>query len=131
MSNKFGIENFSKDELTIEVKDRSEGNTISVNWIGRVYMIDPSEIIGPYLENVHKIIQDNSLKYINVDFTELRLLNSSGLKAVIKWFKSIGELPEEKKYKIKLVYDGGSDWQITSLSMLNELFPKIIEKIPV
>ncbi len=130
MSSKFGIDDFKKDELIIEIND-SEENTITINFTGRIYMLNPTEIIGPYLQDLHDKIVDKGFDYINVNFTNLHLLNSSGLKAIIKWFKSIDNLDGDKKYNVKLYYNADVDWQVTSLAMLTELFPKIIDKKPV
>ncbi len=130
MSSKYGIEDFQKDELNIEIKDNDEG-TITVSFNGRIYMLNPTEIVGPFLLDLHSKILDKGFNSIRVDFTNLHLLNSSGLKAIIKWFKSIDGLDNDQKYKVKLYYKADMDWQVTSLAMLTELFPYIIEKKPV
>lgn len=127
MTNRIGMDNFQKDDLKIEVKDGNNGK-LNIFFIGRIYMLNPGEIVSPYLEELHTHMVSNGIKQVSVNFAGLHLLNSSGLKTIIRWFKMDEKLSEDKRYYIDLYYDEKVDWQETSLAMLTELFPDIINK---
>ncbi len=127
MNNRIEMEDFNQNDLKIEVKDGNNGK-LNIFFIGRIYMLNPSEIVGPYLEKLHKHMVDKGIKQVSVNFAGLHLLNSSGLKTIIRWFKLNEKLNDDKKYYIDLYYDEKVDWQETSLAMLTELFPEIINK---
>jgi hypothetical protein len=128
MGNRLEIDDLKDNDLLIEVKDGID-NSIDVFFIGKIYMLNPTELVGTYLDELHDKLILYSIKNVTVNFYNLKLLNSSGLKTIIKWFKTNASL--ENHYNIKLYYNKSIDWQETSLAMLTELFPLTIEKIPL
>ena len=53
-------------------------------------------------------------------------MNSGGIKTLIKWVTKMLNLPEDEKYKFKIIANGGIAWQEASLQMLSKLNPAFI-----
>ena len=105
------------DKFTIEII----GNTIKFS--GCIDLQDPEPIITPFFNKIHDQIIKLDIKEVNLDFKELSFLNSSGIKTITKWIMKITILPENKKYKMKLLYSEDITWQRTSLMILTYLAP--------
>jgi hypothetical protein len=80
-----------------------------------------------FFEQIHNNIIENGIKYVELDFSKLTFLNSSGIKTLIKWITKVTPLPADKKYNFKVIANSQITWQETSLKMLSMLAPGLIE----
>lgn len=83
---------------------------------------DPSSFLGPFLLTVHDQACSNGIHEIQVDFTDLKFLNSAGLCEFTDWIAKLEEIPEDKQYDI--CFFGAPDkhqWQKTTLQTMQLL----------
>ncbi|OHD10974.1 MAG: hypothetical protein A2086_09115 [Spirochaetes bacterium GWD1_27_9] len=123
--NKFGIENVITEKATVELADIANG--IKVTFTGDIDVQNPEPIFVPFFEQIHNKVIQNSVKYVELDFSKLTFLNSSGIKTLIKWITKVTPLPADQKYRFKIVANSEITWQETSLKMLAMLAPGLIE----
>ncbi len=123
--NKLGIEQIKQGKVTIDVSDNAAGLSIKV--VGDIDMQDPSVILDPLFDNVHKGAIASGLKVVEFDLRELAFLNSSGIKAIAKWIMNLSTSPADKKYVIKILQNKSISWQTTSLPTLTFLLPGAVQ----
>ena len=123
--NKFGIDNVITEKATVELTDLSNGVKVLFN--GDIDVQNPEPIFMPFFEEIHNKIIEVGIKYVELDFTKLTFLNSSGIKTLIKWITKVTPLPTDKKYRFKIIANSEITWQETSLKMLSMLAPGLIE----
>lgn len=118
------FDKLSFDKFIIEIM----GSTIKFS--GCIDLQDPEPIITPFFAKIHEQITKQDIKEISLDFKELNFLNSSGIKTITKWIMKVTILPENKKYKMKLLYSEDITWQRTSLMILTYLAPGNVFALP-
>ena len=123
--NKFGLENVVTEKANVELTDLDNG--VKVNFVGDIDVQNPEPIFVPFFEQIHNNIIENGIKYVELDFSKLTFLNSSGIKTLIKWITKVTPLPTDKKYNFKVIANSQITWQETSLKMLSMLAPGLIE----
>lgn len=123
--NKFGLENVVTEKSNVELTDLDNG--VKVNFSGDIDIQNPEPIFVPFFEQIHNNIIENGIKYVELDFSKLTFLNSSGIKTLIKWITKVTPLPADKKYNFKVIANSQITWQETSLKMLSMLAPGLIE----
>lgn len=127
MSNMIGIGECKKESASIGVKDNDDGEGIIVHFHGKINMANPGVIFGPYFDELHEKIVENEVVDVTADFTDLQFLNSSGLKAIIKWIMKDAALSEDEQYSILILYNKDIGWQETSLTTFKDLVPDLVE----
>ena len=125
--NKLSIEDITEERVKINVTDTNTGIKLKFN--GEIDMEDPGLVLDPLFDKVHSGAQKNNFEDVIVDFQELNFLNSSGIKALAKWVMKLSELPDDKKYKIKVSHNKDITWQVTSLPTLTYLVVGAVEII--
>jgi hypothetical protein len=119
--NKLKIEPIREERIKIDVEDIPNG--LEIKFSGDIDMEDPSIILDPLFEKIHKGIISLKLKEVNANFRGLNFLNSSGIKSVAKWIMKLAELSDDTKYLIKVIHNKDITWQVTSLPTLTFLVP--------
>ena len=122
--NKLGIETIKQDKVEISVDDIDTGFIISIS--GDIDMEDPGILLDPIFNKAHEGMLSNKLKSIILDLKKLAFLNSSGIKAIAKWIMKLSEIPDNKGYSIRILYDKATTWQVTSLPTLTFLVPGVV-----
>jgi hypothetical protein len=117
--NSLGIEQVKQGKVAIEVTDIASGVAVAI--VGDIDMQDPSVILDPLFDKVHKGAIASGLKVVEFDLRRLDFLNSSGIKAIAKWIMSLATAPADKKYVIKILQNKSISWQTTSLPTLTFL----------
>jgi hypothetical protein len=123
--NQFGIDNVITEKATVELKDIENG--VSVSFIGDIDVQNPEPIFLPFFDKIHTKVIEAGVKFIELDFTRLTFLNSSGIKTLIKWITKVTPLPNDQKYRFLILANSEITWQETSLKMLSMLAPGLIE----
>ncbi|MBN2532795.1 MAG: anti-sigma factor antagonist [Spirochaetales bacterium] len=112
-------------ESGIEMK--ADGTTIIFS--GSINHPRPQMFMEPFIEDVHNSIVDNKIKEVDLDITDLRFLNSSGIREIVDWVLKMSKLPEDSKYKINFVCSREHKWQESSISTLIYLNQNYTNKV--
>lgn len=80
-----------------------------------------AEFLSRALESVHQETLVRHMKEITLDLTGLDPLDSSGVKALIKWAMLQAELDDPERYRIRLRYSEGVPWQKVSFAAISHL----------
>ena len=123
--NALGIEPISQGKVSIVVSDVPSGIAVSI--AGEIDMQDPSVVLDPLFDKVHKGAIAGGLKFVDFDLQQLAFLNSSGIKAIAKWIMSLASAPADKKYLIRIKQNKSVSWQTTSLPTLTFLVPGAVQ----
>jgi hypothetical protein len=123
--NKLNIEAIKLPKVTIDVNDTASGVTVTI--IGDIDMQDPSEILDPLFDKIHKGSIAMEIKVVEANFRQLNFLNSSGIKAIAKWIMGLYSTPADKRYVIKILQNKDISWQPTSLPTLTLLVPGVVQ----
>ncbi len=103
------------------------GGVPEIVFTGIIDMSDPYAIIYPFLNAIHKKLVEQSIPEVRCNFMNLEFINSSGIKALVSWLSAISDMPKNKQYVTKIVYNKSITWQTTGLKTLVYLVPdKII-----
>jgi hypothetical protein len=123
--NSLGIEQIKQGKVTIDVSDIPSGLAITI--VGDIDMQDPSVVLDPLFDKVHKGAMASGLKVVNFDLKQLAFLNSSGIKGIAKWIMNLASAPADKRYVIKILQNKSVPWQVTSLPTLTFLVPGAVQ----
>jgi hypothetical protein len=123
--NSLGIEQIKQGKVTIDVSDIPSGLAITI--VGDIDMQDPSVVLDPLFDKVHKGAMASGLKVVNFDLKQLAFLNSSGIKGIAKWIMNLASAPADKRYVIKILQNKSIPWQVTSLPTLTFLVPGAVQ----
>ena len=85
-------------------------------------------ILEPFFTEVNSFILANNFKEVLVDISDLKFLNSSGIRAIVAWVIKIGALPEDSKYVITFLCNPDYTWQESSISTLMFLNKNLVKK---
>jgi hypothetical protein len=105
---------------------KANGTTVFIS--GCVNHPAPGMFIEPFISEVHNSVLSNNIKEIVVDITDLRFLNSAGIRELVDWIMKLGNLTEDKKYRIKFLCSSEYQWQESSMSTLVFLNPECTSK---
>lgn len=123
--NSLGIEQIKQGKVSIDVSDIPTGLAITI--VGDIDMQDPSVVLDPLFDKVHKGAMASGLKVVNFDLRQLAFLNSSGIKGIAKWIMNLASAPADKRYVIKILQNKSVPWQVTSLPTLTFLVPGAVQ----
>jgi len=98
------------------VEMKADGNTVTIS--GSINHPKPGTFMEPFIEEVHNSIVANAIKAINVNITNLRFLNSAGIREFVDWVMKLNELDVSKRYSIKFICSSEHKWQESSMSTL-------------
>lgn len=102
----------------------TEGNTVIIK--GNLDCAEPGLFLNPFLDKVHKQALKDGIGELQVDFTGLKFLNSSGITEFSDWIFKIEETPENERYKIVFICNTDEyKWQKSSVQTMVYLNPEI------
>lgn len=108
----------------IELK--AEGTTIFIS--GCVNHPSPGTFIEPFISEVHNNVLKQKIKEVVVNITDLRFLNSAGIRELVDWVMKLNSLNDDEKYSIKFLCSSEFLWQESSMSTLVYLNPECTSK---
>lgn len=123
--NKLNIDAINQDRIKIDIQDTDKG--VMIVFSGDIDMEDPSIILDPLFDKVHKGAAEKHLNEVTVDLKQLNFLNSSGIKALAKWIMKLNAVSDDQKYNIRILHNKEITWQVTSLPTLTFLVPGIVK----
>lgn len=124
------LDSFTAENATIDVAVGAD-QALRLKFSGTIDQPNPGVFLDPFLEKVHAQALGTPGAEVTADFTALSFLNSCGIKSLIKWIMKQTELPEEKRYPIKLLYSRQVTWQQTTLKALTYLAKGVVTVEPV
>lgn len=119
------LENLTSEKFTIKSSARNGDFLITLN--GEIDLENPSQILRPYLETLHKKAIEEHCKAVIVNFHDLSFMNSSGIREFVHWILMLNNINERIKYRIVIQYLLGITWQATSLPVFQKLMPEFID----
>lgn len=111
-------------EANVELK--IENNIIYMS--GNIDCQKPRYFMEPFFSKAHKYFIDNGIKKVTVDITDLKFLNSSGIRELVDWVMKLSELPEKQKYLITFLCNPDYLWQESSITTIAFLDSEHIKK---
>lgn len=121
------ISTLTHDSVNIFVEDIDEVICLNIN--GSINMQDAYTILFPYFTEVHNTLEANSVRNLQIDITELTFMNSSGIGALVKWLMMIPSMPDDNRYKVKIILNKDIAWQNRGLKILTSFLSDHIELI--
>ncbi|MBN2532766.1 MAG: hypothetical protein JXB88_07745 [Spirochaetales bacterium] len=106
---------------------KATGTTVYIS--GSINHPRPGEFMEPFIQEAHESIVTNNIQEIKVDITNLKFLNSAGIRELVDWVMKLNHLPEEKKYKIEFLCSSEHKWQESSMSTLIYLNSNYLSKV--
>jgi hypothetical protein len=103
------------------VELKAEGT--HVKFSGFINHPRPGEYLAPFIDAVHNAIIEEKIKEVVVDLTDLRFLNSSGIREFVDWILRLNNLEDEEKYTIKFLCSNEHKWQDLSMTTITFLNP--------
>ncbi|HOJ64808.1 MAG TPA: hypothetical protein PLE45_10350 [Spirochaetota bacterium] len=116
------IESIHNGGVTLECID----NRVFIK--GSIETKIPGEFMTQFFEELHNQVIKEKIKELYVDITNLKFLNSNGIKELAKWIMKILTVQEEDRYKVIFICDRKMAWQETSITTLTFLNPNLILK---
>lgn len=113
------------DKILMEMRDKS------VYLSGTVLVEQPAKFMEPFFIDVHEAILDEGISEIKIDLRDLKFLNSSGIKEIVKWILKVDALPDETQYSLMFLYNPETLWQESFISSIVNLNPEIIKKVTI
>lgn len=101
----------------------------TVYFSGSINHPRPGEFMEPFIQSVHDTIVRNGIAEIRVDITQLRFLNSAGIRELVDWVMKMSSLPDSQKYRIQFVCSAEHKWQESSMSTLIYLNAEYLSKV--
>ncbi|MCK4798257.1 MAG: hypothetical protein KAT05_12825 [Spirochaetes bacterium] len=95
---------------------------------GYIKCSNPGRIMKPFIKEVQDNILKNEIKSIKINISNIKYLNSSGIKEIVNWALKLDRLPDNQKYSITFLYNSEIAWQETFLSSLVCLNSDLIKK---
>ena len=120
--NRLDIPPFTLDGFEMFLVDTSV-DRVTVKFRGTIEHPAPGEFLDPLLATVHDRAVAAKIPNVDADFSGLDFLNSSGIKALIKWVMKSTEarLGGSNCYKLRLLYSSKVTWQQASLKAITFL----------
>jgi hypothetical protein len=111
---------YTGEKATIERVDLPELGPV-LRFTGILDEANPGTFLDPLLARIHEEAQAEGLGSLTADLSALAFMNSSGIKAMVKWVMSYRELPAEGRYRLTLRYAPQVTWQQASVKALGLL----------
>jgi hypothetical protein len=123
--NRFNIQSITTEKATVDLIDTKDG--VKILFTGEIDVQNPEPVFLPYFYEIHDKMLENKVMLVELDFINLSFMNSGGIKTLIKWVTKMLNLPDNQKYKFRIIANSSIAWQEASLQMLSRLSPKFIE----
>lgn len=88
--------------------------------------LEATDSIRRMLELAHAEALKLKVAEVALDFTQLEFLNSSGIKHLVTWIRRVSALPEQERYRIRVISSALVPWQRRSLEALQCFAPKLV-----
>jgi anti-anti-sigma regulatory factor len=104
----------------IEVK--SDGEKVTMHWKGTIDFYNTDNLLVKYLHDFHDKCKEQGIRELDVDFTQLDYMNSSGIKNVIRWLRDVSN---DNQYKTTVHINVDFSWQDITFSTFDQLLQNV------
>ena len=118
------INNKVVKEANVELKFID--NTIYIS--GNIDCQNPRYFMEPFFTDIHNFLIENSIKKVITDITQLKFLNSSGIRELVDWVMKLESLSEREKYSITFLCNPDYLWQESSIATIVFLNNELVNK---
>lgn len=108
------LDNFKLETVAFEILPDS-----CLQIQGTITLMNPTEAIGPYLEQVHQAIVADKLREFRVDVKRLTFVNSSAIRLFADWVIRVED--GGKPYQLVFATDTSKSWQRTAFRSIASL----------
>lgn len=88
-----------------------------------------TEEIGKALSLIHESAVKQGIRSIVVDVRDLTFMNSAGFKSFVTWLSRVMALPEEQRYKIRVLSNPETYWQARSFDALRSFAVDVLDVV--
>ena len=103
-------QHFSTEGLKIQVT--YDGPAVFMVWMGRGSLVNPGELLNPYLEGIVNSMRGRELA---CDFSSLESMNAAIVQSIIRF----AHVLYENRIQAKFIYNRSIDWQDASFEALS------------
>jgi len=89
---------------------RLEFNQSTLKLSGKLAFEKPQDKVGPHLTSAHDTVVEQGTG-LTLDLSDLEFVNSSGIMVIMNCVQLLKSLPDEKKYRLLIVYSHKHPWQ--------------------
>lgn len=114
-----GFKEFKTNKVTMQSAPCPEGIRLSIQ--GSIEVMNSQDDIPEYFNDFHDTIISSDIRLLELDITGVSFINSSGIGALVRWFMKVPLLPEEKRYKIIVLFSSKVHWQKNGLQVLKQI----------
>jgi anti-anti-sigma factor len=115
----------SEGQMAFQSKSAPDGDRLNLSIEGEVNL-EATDWLRNVLVDAHGEAQRMGAKEVVVDLSQLDFLNSSGIKHLVSWLGKVTQLPEESRYRIRLLSSAMIPWQRRSLAALQYFAPNLL-----
>lgn len=123
--NKLNLKNFEhtqEADVDILISDIPDGVRIKI--MGRLDMESPASVLGEYIQNVHQTVLDKNIKHIEVDFSDLKYMNSAAVSFLSSnWIRKVRG---SQSYQLTFIYPKRYYLALSTMALL--CHPNAIQK---
>lgn len=101
--------------------------TPSVHLVGTLSHPAPQTVLGPFFEQVHARLLENTSPVVEVDLRDVVYMNSASFKSLIEWICLIQSPGALRRYRLCFLVDRKRRWQPTSVHALRCFAPELVE----
>lgn len=112
------------EKFNILVSDIPGG--VKLTFTGSVDDRNPELSMSNFFDELHYKLTKSNLKYVEVDFTNMIYLNSSGLKIFVSWLTKNATLPTDQRYRLQIFINAIYHWQENSTAMMKMMVPDLV-----
>ncbi len=111
---------YQSEDISVKCSEHPDG-TVDLVFTGSIEHPNPGVYLDPLLADLHTRLLAQHAVALRVDFTGLAFLNSSGIKALIKWVMRVSDLAPDARYSVQFTYTSDITWQYASLKAITLL----------
>ncbi len=105
------------------------GKTLAIELMGTADL-DARQPLFSWVRKVHDEALKEGLERVEVNLHQLEFMSSMCVNVFVGWLVSIMELPLEKQYVVRLLWDKQHLWQRRSVHALRRFAPRIVRTDP-
>jgi hypothetical protein len=79
-----------------------------------------------YFKRMHEEALKASAQSVVLDLRDLAFMNSSCFKSLVSWVTTLGQVPADKQYRLRILHDPQRHWQRRSLNVLTSFADGIV-----
>lgn len=106
-----------------------KGDTLAIELVGTADL-DARQAFFTWIREVHDEALSVGCHVVEVNLHQLEFMSSMCVNVLVGWLVSIMELPLDKQYRVRLLWDKRQLWQRRSVHALRRFAPGIVRTEP-